>query len=146
MRCLGHYTHDRSARSSDSDGILPLTCDSKSESSGSRCNSGPMAEVFLFHIRYRLFQRMEALSEHVGLHRSIYKAVDEHVEERVLINRVFRDATRKVAEVLRIIMHITLTLLEPQECRAFSELGSRRLKRPLSRDFKISNDSNTFGS
>ena len=67
---------------------------------------------------------MEFLTEHIGLDWTVHKTVCEDVNECILIDRVFRDTARKVAKVLCKSMHITLTLLDPEERRALSRLSS----------------------
>uniref|UniRef100_A0AAV1VBI4 Uncharacterized protein n=1 Tax=Peronospora matthiolae TaxID=2874970 RepID=A0AAV1VBI4_9STRA len=83
---------------------------------------------------------MEVLSELVGLDQSIYKTVDEQVDESVIINRVFRGATHKVAQVLFVSVHVTLTLFEPQECKRALDSARGGSNVSLFRDFKVSND------
>ena len=61
---------------------------------------------------------MEFLSEHLGLDRSFRKTLKEDVDECVLIDWVFYDTACKVTHLLCMSVHITLTLLEPKECRA----------------------------
>ena len=61
---------------------------------------------------------MEFFTEHVGPDWAVSEAVKKSFDECVLIDRVFRDTTRKVVLVLCITVHTTLTLLEPKECRS----------------------------
>ena len=96
----------------------------------------------MLRIRYSLIKRMEFFTEHVVPDWAVSETVKESVDECVLTDRVFCNTTCKVAKVLRISVHITLALLEPEERRACSGLSSWRLKIFLSRDFKTFSDPN----
>ena len=88
---------------------------------------------------------MEFFTEHVGPDWAVSDTLKESVDECVLIDRVFYNTACKVAKVLCVTVHITITLLDTQECRPCS-LVSWRPKVSLGRGYRVLNDPNACGS